>query len=74
MVDPREESQQLDEQMTGLYDALLRLDEETENEELMDWVKQVCSPEYGVVDGLVGNFIDFLDDKKYVTLILKILK
>jgi len=74
MVDPSEESQQLDEQMTGLYDALLRLDEEAENEELMEWVKQVCDPQYGVVDGLVGNFIDFQEDKNYVTKILKILK
>jgi hypothetical protein len=68
------EGQDLDEQMQALYEGLLRLDEERENEELMDWVKSVCDPQYGVVDGLVSNFIDFLDDKPYVTKILKILK
>lgn len=57
-----------------LYGALLRLDEEKDNEELKAWVMNVCEPQYGLVDGLVANFIDFLDDKPYVTKILKILK
>lgn len=79
MVEPSEdaqqdESQQLDEHMEQLYGALLRLDDEEDNEQLMDWVKNVCEPAYGVVDGLVANFIDFVDDKPYVTKILKILK
>jgi hypothetical protein len=68
------ESQQLDEQMEMLYKALLRLDTETDNEDLLAWVKNVCQAEFGVVDGLVANFIDFLEDKPYVTKILKILK
>ena len=57
-----------------LYDALLRLEEETENEELIEWVEGVCVPEYGVIDGLVANFIDYIDDKNYSNLLLKILK
>lgn len=69
-----EEEKHLDESMEMLYGALLRLDNEPENEQLLEWVKNVCQPEYGVVDGLVANFIDFLDDKAYVTKILKILK
>lgn len=73
-TDDQPETQQLDEQMEMLYGALLRLDEEEDNDQLMDWVKNVCDPAYGVVDGLVANFIDFLDDKHYVTKILKILK
>lgn len=68
------ELQELDEQMESLYGALLRLDDEQENEQLKDWVKTVCEPQYGVVDGLVANFIDFLDNVAYVTKILKILK
>ena len=69
-----EEEKHLDESMEMLYGALIRLDNEPENEQLLEWVKNVCQPEYGVVDGLVANFIDFLDDKAYVTKILKILK
>ena len=42
-----------------LYDALVRLEDETDNEELIEWVEGVCMPEYGVVDGLVANFIDY---------------
>ena len=68
------ESQQLDEQMEMLYTALLRLDTETENDKLKDWVRNICDPQYGVIDGLVANFIDFVDDEQYVTKILKILK
>jgi hypothetical protein len=69
-----EEAQVLDESMEMLYGALIRLDNEPENEGLLEWVKNVCQPEYGVVDGLVANFIDYLDDVAYVTRILKILK
>lgn len=36
------ESQQLDENMEMLYSALLKLDVETENEGLLNWVKNVC--------------------------------
>lgn len=72
MVD--QSGNQLDEQLEMLYGALLRLDEEKDNEELKAWVMNVCEPQYGLVDGLVANFIDFLDDKPYVTKILKILK
>ena len=60
--------------MESLYSALLRLDTENENEKLLDWVKNVCDAQYGVVDGLVANFIDFLEEKNYVSKILKILK
>ena len=60
--------------MEMLYGALLRLDTETENEALKLWIISACDAQYGVVDGLVANFIDYLDDKKYVTKILKILK
>jgi len=69
-----DEEKQLDESMEMLFGALLRLDNEPENEGLVEWVQNVCQPEFGVVDGLVANFIDFLDDKTYVTRILKILK
>jgi len=57
-----------------LYDALLRLEDEGDNEELIDWVEGVCDPEHGVIDGLVANFIDYIDDKNYSNLLLKILK
>lgn len=60
--------------MESLYGALLRLDTEIENEKLLEWVKNVCDPLYKVVDGLVSNFIDFLEEKNYVSKILKILK
>ena len=55
-------------------DALDRLDEETDNDELVEWVQGVCLPEYGVVDGLVANFIDNLDDAAFTRSVLKILK
>ena len=59
--------------MTMLYDSLQRMDDEPENEALKEWVKNVCDPEVGVVEGLVANFIDFVEDKEYVKKILKIL-
>jgi len=53
---------------------LLRLDTETENEALLEWCKNVCRPEFAVVDGLVANFIASYQEKVYATKLLKVLK
>jgi hypothetical protein len=50
------------------------LDDEGDNEDLKAWAENVLQPDYGVTDGLVANFIDFVDDKAYARKILKILK
>ena len=57
-----------------LYDALVRLDEETENEALLDWCKNICKPEFAIVDGLVANFVASYQEKAYASRILKVLK
>ena len=57
-----------------LYEALLRLDTETENEALLDWCKNICKPEFAIVDGLVANFVASFQDKAYSAKILKVLK
>ena len=57
-----------------LYDALVRLDEETENEALLDWCKNICKPEFAIVDGLVANFVASYQEKAYAAKILKVLK
>mgnify|MGYP001341750148 FL=1 len=57
-----------------LYDALVRLDTETENEALLDWCKNICKPEFAIVDGLVANFVASYQEKAYAGKILKVLK
>ena len=52
----------------------MRLDTETENEPLREWCKNAVQPEYGVVDGLVANFVDLYEDKEYAKKLLKVLK
>ena len=60
--------------MALLSSTLDRLENEEENKEaLLEWVTQICDPEFGMVEGLVANFIDFIDDKEYAKKILKIL-
>jgi len=53
---------------------LLRLDTETENEALLEWCKNVCRPEFAIVDGLVANFIASYQEKAYAKKLLKVLK
>lgn len=66
--------QELNEGIQMLYSTLERLDNEEENKEaLLEWVTQVCDPEFGMVEGLVANFIDFIADREYAKKILKIL-
>ena len=57
-----------------LQDAVDRLDEEEDNDELVEWVQGVCLPNYGVIDGMVANFIDNLQDAKFTQQLLRILK
>ena len=68
------DDQQLDQHIEQLYQALLRLDTETENEALLEWCKNVCRPEFAVVDGLVANFIASYEEKAYAGKLLKVLK
>ena len=68
------EDQQLDQHIEQLYQALLRLDTETENDALTEWCKNVCRPEFAVVDGLVANFIASYSEKAYAVKLLKVLK
>lgn len=69
-----EEGQQLDEQIEMLYDALIRLDSEQDNEALFDWCKNIVRPEFCIVDGLVANFVASYQEKAYAAKILKVLK
>lgn len=57
-----------------LYEALVRLDTETENEALLDWCKNICRPEFAIVDGLVANFVASYQEKAYAAKILQVLK
>ena len=72
MVDT--ETGQLDAQIEQLYGALIRLDTETENEALLEWCKNICRPEFAIVDGLVANFVASYTEKAYAKKILKVLK
>lgn len=51
--------------MTMLFSALERLETDNDNEALKEWAENVLQPEFGVMDGLVSNFIDFVHDKSY---------
>lgn len=51
----------MEAQIDQLYDTLLRVEQETDNKALLDWVESVCQKEFGLVDGLVANFIQNID-------------
>ena len=56
-----------------LFGALIRLDTEVENQALREWCKNAVDPQYGIVDGLVANFVDYHEDKEYSKKLLKVL-
>ena len=56
-----------------VFGALVRLDTETENEALRECCKNACKPEYGIVDGLVANFVEHWENKEYAKKLLKVL-
>lgn len=53
---------------------MIRLDNEKNNQELYQWVENICQKQFGLVDGLVANFIDNIDDPVFARKLLKVLK
>ena len=72
-LEPKPE-RKLDDSIEMLFNALVRLDTETNNTALREWCKNVCKPEYAVVDGLVANFVAEHEDKEYAKKLLKVIK
>ena len=72
-LEPKTE-RKLDDSIEMLFNALVRLDTETNNTALREWCKNVCKPEYAVVDGLVANFVAEHEDKEYAKKLLKVIK
>jgi hypothetical protein len=57
-----------------LYDTLLRVENEPDNKQLLEWLENVCQPHFQMVDGLVGTFIVNIDEPVYAKKLLKVLK
>ena len=64
----------MEEQIDQLYDTLLRVDEETDNKPLIEWLESVCQKEFGLVDGLVMYFIQNIENPGIAKKLLKVLK
>jgi len=64
----------MEDQIDQLYDTLLRVDQETDNKPLLDWLESVCQKEFGLVDGLVVYFIQNIDQAVIAKKLLKVLK
>jgi hypothetical protein len=64
----------MESQIDQLYDTLLRVENEENNKALLDWLENVCQRQFGLVDGLVANFIMNIDQPTYAKKLLKVLK
>ena len=62
MVEQNEDDNELEGAIETLNGALERLEDEADNEELIEWIQDTCAPEWGIIDGLVANFIDNYQD------------
>ncbi len=64
----------MESQIDMLYSTLLRVENEQDNKALLDWLENVCQRHFGLVDGLVSNFIVNIDEPEYSKKLLKVLK
>lgn len=64
----------MESQIDSLYDTLLRIENEEDNKALIDWLENVCQRHYGLIDGLVANFIINIDEPAYAKKLLRVLK
>jgi len=47
---------------------------EEDNKPLLDWLENVCQKQFGLVDGLVANFIMNIDQPVFAKKLLKVLR
>ena len=64
----------MEAQIDQLFDVLQRMDTETDNKDLYLWVENICQRQFGLIDGLVANFIDNIDDPQFARKLLKVMK
>ena len=64
----------MESQIDQLYDTLLRVETEEDNKQLLDWLENVCQKQFGLVDGLVANFIMNIDQPVFAKKLLKVLR
>jgi chaperone required for assembly of F1-ATPase len=64
----------MESQIDQLYDTLLRVETEEDNKPLLDWLENVCQKQFGLVDGLVANFIMNIDQPVFAKKLLKVLR
>jgi chaperone required for assembly of F1-ATPase len=64
----------MESQIDQLYDTLLRVETEEDNKALLDWLENVCQKQFGLVDGLVANFIMNIDQPVFAKKLLKVLR
>jgi hypothetical protein len=64
----------MEAQIDQLYDTLLRVETEPSNKALLDWLENVCQRQFGLVDGLVANFIMNYDQPTMAKKLLKVLR
>ena len=55
----------MESQIDMLFDTLLRVDNEPDNKQLIEWLENVSQRHFGLIDGLVGNFIVNIDEPAY---------
>jgi hypothetical protein len=64
----------MESQIDSLYSTLLRIETESDNKALIEWLENVCQRHFGLIDGLVANFIINIDEPVYGRKLLKVLK
>ena len=51
-----------------------QMETEEDNKPLLDWLENVCQKQFGLVDGLVANFIMNIDQPVFAKKLLKVLR
>lgn len=63
-----------DDNLEGLKELIQNVQESEKTPEIIEWMKEICAKEYGLIDSLILTFMDSLTEIEFANSVLRCLK
>jgi hypothetical protein len=64
----------MDENLEQIKELIENIENSEKTPELIDWMKEISTPDYGLVDSMIDTFMERMSDIKLANSILKALR
>lgn len=64
----------MDENLEQIKELIESIETSEKTPELIDWMKEISAPDYGLVDSMIDTFVEKMNDIKLANSILRALR